>query len=148
MAYVLAKKGFNVLLVDTDSQASLTVICNQFDEDTEYVETVGLSDLYAEVMPNEDGVPGQLTKGFVDSIIKRPTYTEYETKRVTKNGKRMIERIPHEVPFGFDFICGDISLADVEIDLATSGDPNAGITLLKIVNFIKENYKYDFIIFD
>ena len=144
LAYLLAEKGFKVLLMDCDPQSSLSQLLGCVpDEESEEAENPGLYELFEEIMDGH-----RLTKSFVDSIIRTPTYTEFETKRVTKNGKRMIERVPHEVPFGFDFISSDISLADVEIELPLKLGPNSGFAMMMITNFIKQNYDYDYIIAD
>ena len=150
LALSLSNMGFDVLLIDSDSQASLTVLVNEFDEDVidqdvDSLEPIGLSKLYFQLI-NEEPISDDLLK----EVITRPKYKKYETVRVTnpETGKRMLRRESTDIEFGFDFIAGDISLADAEIFLATSKDRNVGIALTTIIQRILQYKYYDFIIVD
>ena len=150
LALSLANMGFDVLLIDSDSQASLTVLVNEFDEDSAFEgkeedEVTGLADLYEEYINY-----GTVKNETISKVIVRPTYKVYESHKETdpETGKRVLVRDSKEVEFGFDFIAGDISLADAEIFLATRTGNTGGMALTSIIDGIKGYKQYDFIIID
>ena len=148
LALSLSNMGFDVLLIDSDSQASLTVLVNEFDEESAFEgneEISGLADLYSDFI-NEGTVKNETLK----KAIVRPTYKVYDAHKEIdeETGKRVLVRDAKEVEFGFDFIAGDISLADAEIFLATRTGNTGGMALTSIIDGIKGYKQYDFIIID
>lgn len=144
IAYCLAQKGYKVLVIDTDSQASLSSLCNllpkEYDEQIE--ETYGLQDIYEYAIENEDE-----GKAFEWEAIKlgivRPTYSRQ--KRVV-NEKSEVEFVDEVSEFGFDLIPSDIELVNYEQLLSRRTD--GGLMLYKICQVIKDNSDYDFILID
>lgn len=138
LGYVLAKMGYRVLEIDSDSQATLSSLCNVLPK--EYVkdfEIYGLQDVYEYFIEceNEHKTP-QFSA--VKKAIIRPTYKIINTRK--KTGFK-------EEEFGFDLMPTDINLADYEQLLPRHGS-NGGLMLWKIVQNIKENADYDFILID
>lgn len=133
IAYTLAKRGFRVLLIDSDPQASLTMLCN-VDANDDNIE--GLQDIYADALQN---------KGLVNLDKVRHIWENQKpffVKPVRKNGKYVNEK----VPFGFDLIPANINLADLDIHL--SNFSRGGLLMYQLVNQIANEGKYDFILTD
>lgn len=143
ICYTLAKKGFKVLAIDTDPQASLSSLCNVDIEDE---SVLGLQDIYEAL---DEMVSGGKKVSYEDlkkvwfeddgngGNKKAPTYT-----KPVKDGNRLINK---HVPFGFDLIPANINLADWDLRLAQS---QGGMLLSALIGMIKKNENYDFIIMD
>lgn len=133
LAYTLAKKGFKVLLIDSDPQASLSSLCNV---DTINDDVMGLQDIYAHALENEGKIYlDDLKNIWVD---KAPVFV----KPIRENGRY----VNKEVPFGFDLIPANINLANCDIDLAN--DNRGALMLYKFVAKIKDSMDYDYILID
>lgn len=144
ICYTLAKKGFKVLAIDTDPQASLSSLCNIDIEDE---EVLGLQDIYEAL---DSQFHGQGTRVKYEDLkkvwyeddgnggnLKAPTYT-----KPVKDGNKLVNK---HIPFGFDIIPANINLADWDLRLAQS---QGGMLLSALVALIKRNDNYDFIIMD
>lgn len=144
IAYVLAQRGFKCLVIDTDSQSSLTGLCNvlpnEYSSDGE--ETIkGLQDIYdAYVTKGRDNLDFEED---IRPCIVSPEYKELVRKE-TSAGK--FDIVEERKPFGFDLIPSDIELSGFDIRLARSAA--GGFALYNVVNTIKENSDYDFVIID
>lgn len=133
LGYSLAKKGFKVMLIDSDPQASLTALCNV---DTVDDNILGLQDLYEYALENNGLIRYDDIRQVWEN--KAPCYS----KAIRENGKY----IKKDIPFGFDLIPTNINLANFDIELANNS--RGGLMLYSIINSIKENAGYDFIILD
>ena len=134
IAWTLAQMGYNVLAIDSDSQSSLTQLLNVFAEDDEE-ELLNLRDIYDYFTTNE---PNKWEA--IQQVIVRPKYEKYVLNANT--GK--LEPITYE--FGFDLIPADIGLADTEINITRSNA--GGLLLYRVIDVIKKNSNYDFILID
>ncbi len=134
IAWTLAQMGYKVLAIDSDSQSSLTQLLNVFAEDDEE-ELLNLRDIYDYFSTNE---PNKWEA--IQQVIVKPKYEKYSLN--PESGK--IEPITYE--FGFDLIPADIGLADTEINITRSN--SGGLLLYRVVDVIKRNSDYDFILID
>lgn len=150
IGYVLAKRGFKVLLIDSDSQSSLTDLCNLMP--AEYIGTEDfhidglhtLYDLYVERLESEG--KGWISYDEIKNVIVRPKYNDIENSVVVgEDGKKNKEIVLVEKEFGFDLIPADFTLGNSEIELSIRGKV---FVLTMIVNILKEQDDYDFIIID
>lgn len=139
LAWALSKKGKKVLLCDMDPQATASLLLNIDITDE---ELPGIQNVFFTVM--ECLAKGQrIPKEQIDDCILKPTYEV----PVRQNKKYVMEK----VEFGFDLIPARIEFANFDHYLASysiSGKNYGGFVMTKIVDFIKENYDYDFIICD
>lgn len=138
ICYKLAQKGFKVLAIDSDSQASLTGLLNVFGESIDD-KVEGLADVYEEFMAD----PLNFDPEIIDEYIIKPTYQKIKMKK-DENGKMV--PTPIDIPFGFDLLAGDLYLSDVEVAMRVY--QNSGSILGHIIKAIIERYDYDYIIFD
>lgn len=147
ICYVLAQKGFNVLCIDMDSQASISQLLQVFPEtfDLNDDEMTGIQDIfdYIRECDDNDVEPKWAT---IKKAIRRPQWKSL--KRVpskTEKGKYELET--EMIDFGFDLISSDISLANYEqfIPLQRA----KGIMLLyRTIQIVLQNSNYDFVIID
>jgi chromosome partitioning protein len=138
ICYILAKLGFTVLGIDSDPQASFSMLCNTETEDE---EICGLQDIYTEYVDSfEERRP--FDPSIIHDAICRPTYI-----KPARVGTKWEEK---EFEFGYDFIPANIDLAGFDLELAK---PGRAYVLRNVLNTILENKdgsfkKYDFIIID
>lgn len=144
IAYVLAQRGFKCLVIDTDSQSSLTGLCNvlpnEYSSDGEEI-IKGLQNIYDAYVTK-----GRENLNFEEDIkpcIVSPEYKELVRVETSKGKFDIVEK---RKPFGFDLIPSDIELSGFDIRLARSS--SGGFALFNIVSLIKEKADYDFIIID
>ena len=157
LAYALTKKGSDVLLIDFDSQASLTNYLNVGigEEEEEYygIYEMMLSG-YRQIEPDEDPVLAAIDpdteEGFAQLCrlcICRPTYL---TKTITTEGgvKKVVD-VP--VEFGFDLLPSHLNLADFELEISSlrgkEAAPN-GFRLYNLVQRILRWHPYDYVLID
>lgn len=144
IAYILAQRGFKTLICDEDSQSSLTGLCNVLpneynSEDDENIK--GLQDIY-----NAYVNKGRENLSFEEDIKPCIVTPEYkELVRIEKE-KGKFDIVEVKKPFGFDLIPSDIELSGFDIKLARSS--SGGFALFNIINIIKQNADYDFVIID
>lgn len=133
LGYVFANAGYKVLLIDNDSQASLTGICN-VDIDNEN-GVFGMADLYSAII--EKRIPK--SKEELAKYIIRPTFPS------TRKEKGVLVESREE--FGFDLIPADILLADTEVIMNQSIE-KSGMLMMIIIHLIKKYFDYDYIFID
>ena len=156
LAYALTKKGHDVLLIDFDSQASLTNYLNVgIGEDEDYY---GIYEMmlasYRQIDEDEDpqlaAIDMDTEEGFAQLCrlcICRPTY---QTKTVTnEDGTRKVVDVP--VEFGFDLLPSHLNLADFELEISSlrgkEAAPN-GFRLYNLVQRILNWHAYDYVLID
>lgn len=157
LAYALAKMGRDVLLIDYDSQASLTNYLNiGLDDDEEYY---GVYDMMLRclryVSPEEDPVLAAIDpsteEGFTqlcEMCIHKPTYLGREM-RVGEDGKKRVVDV--ELPFGFDLLPSHLLLSDYELEVTQPQYANTGISALRLYQVIQRILKwhpYDYVLID
>lgn len=130
LAYQLSQKGFKVLVIDTDSQASTTQLLNIFEGHEENEEMVSLKDLYS-LMLRDGYVSWEAIKAVIDDKINKPHY--------------YFRGEP--VYYDFDLIPAVVDMLDLEIDMTRSDDGGL-YYLLRIMETIKKNRDYDYILID
>lgn len=159
LAYALSQKGNDVLLIDWDSQASLTNYLNvgigDNDDDDDYY---GIYEMmlcsYRDIDEDEDPVLAAIDinteEGFDELCqlcICRPTYL---TKSITtEDGLRKVVDVPAE--FGFDLIPSHLNLADYELEIASLRGKAAaanGFRLYNLIQRILQRHEYDYVLID
>ncbi len=157
LAYSLAQLGKDVLVIDYDSQASLTNYLNVgLSEDIYY----GTYELMVSSMraldPAESEELCQLDaknddddfRILCDHCICRPTYLS--RVRLNEDGKFKVE--DREQEFGFDLIPSHICLSDYELEVTRpeiASQANAGLRLYDVVQRICNVYhEYDYVLID
>lgn len=138
LAYVLSKMGHSVLAIDSDSQGTLSSLCNVLPKEyTPDFELFGLQDVYEYFIECEENHKNPQFE-IIQKAIIRPKYRKINTRK--KGGFE-----EHE--FGFDLLPCDIGLANYEQILPRYG-ANSGLLLYRIIEFIKKHKHYDFVILD
>jgi len=156
IAYALSKKGRDVLLIDFDSQASLTNYLNVgIKEDDSYygIYEMLLSE-YREIEPEEDErlseIDSSTDEGFAELCelcVCRPTY--FDREMVVEDGVKKVVDVPCE--FGFDLIPSHLNLSDYELEISTLRGKSAsanGYRLYNLINKIIRWHEYDYILID
>lgn len=144
LCYVLAERGFKVLAMDLDSQASLTQLLNVYPSvfKIEDEPVYGVHDLLTYCIDCMDQGEEMQWEDIKEAIIT-PTFKEFKRVR-NDDGKFAI--IPTKTNYKFDLIPSDTVLANFEQKLPQRR--NGGDYLRQIVEIIKKNGGYDFIIID
>lgn len=142
VAYQLANSyGKKVLLIDMDSQgsASLNVGIDISGEDVNTVDTL----LEKLVKREASSIPWQEVKQY----IYTPTFAD----RI-RNPLDKMKWMDVQKPFGFDVIPASLYLSVVELEMGLAGGAShTGISadyLKSIINTIKANADYDYIVID
>ena len=130
LAWTLSNLGYKVLLIDSDPQASLTELCNIHVTD----RLPGLQNIYIDMYQNG----GRPDWDQIKSVIVRPKYI-----KAVQEGMKWVRK---PVEFGFDFIPADITLSDLDIYLPN--DKRGGFYMYWMIDEIKKNADYDFILID
>ena len=150
VAYALSKKGYDVLAIDFDSQASLTNYLNVgLGEDEEYygVYEMMVSQL-REFDPGEaPELEGLDFSGICEKCICRPTYTTREMQSI--DGVKKVVDVPKE--FGFDLLPSHLNLSDYELEISNLRDQERasnGYRLYNVIQDIIEWHPYDYILID
>lgn len=142
IAYCFANtKNYRVLLIDLDSQGSASLNCgiNITDDETNTIDQL----LGAYVRNEIDNFEWDDVKNF----IYTPTYLT--RKRI--QGSTQWETV--QEPFGFDVMPSALPLSLVELQMALAGSKNQNgkiyiFYLYDLIQVIKENADYDYIIID
>ncbi len=143
LALTLANKGFKVLVIDTDSQGSLTGLLNVYGKTIEE-EIDGLADIYSEYIESKyEYKDNSFSIENIKKYIVRPTYPVTRLDR-TEDGK--FKAVSEAVEFGFDLIPGDLALS--EDDILLHRVKSGGLVLYHIINLIKQEMDYDYILID
>ena len=150
LAYALAKKGYDVLAIDFDSQASLTNLLNVgIGQDEEYC---GIYELMIHQLRDieEDEFPELVGLSFeemCERCICRPSYNIREMQEV--DGKRRVMDVPKE--FGFDLLPSHLNLSDYELEIGNMPEFDRrgnGFRLFNVVQKIIKWHEYDYILID
>lgn len=156
VAYALSKMGRDVLLIDFDSQASLTNYLNVgIKEDEEYYGIYEMSVLeYRTVRPDEDEVLASIDVNTAEGFAKlcelcvcRPTYSVRQTKTV--DGKKTMVTVEKE--FGFDLLPSHLNLSDYELEISSlrgADRSSNGYRLYNTIQKIIRWHEYDYILID
>ncbi|MDO4500665.1 MAG: AAA family ATPase [Erysipelotrichaceae bacterium] len=152
VAYAMAQKGFKVLVIDSDSQASLSGLCgilpqdeDNWDEEPSVLTLQDIFDYYKECLTTKTNPRFEAIK----EVIIRPTYNAKVRKNVTVDGRNRFQYEDEKIEFGFDLIPADITLANAELMLGSGKyGAKSGFALLNIIEVIKENTDYDYILID
>lgn len=155
LGYALAELGRDVLLIDYDSQASLTNYLNfGLDDEDEYygIYEMMLRSL-REIPPEADeflaGIDINTKEGFAklcEKCIHRPTYLVREA-RVTEDGKKQVVDVEKE--FGFDLLPSHLMLSDYSLEISQETlRSNNGLRLYNVVQRIIDWHEYDYILID
>lgn len=142
IAYCLANtKGYKVLLIDFDSQgsASLNVGIDVTNDETNTIDEILDDYLEGEISSFDwEDVQDFIYTPTYDGRVKNPETNKWESKRL---------------PFGFDVIPASLPLSVVELKMTmkSASNPNRKVDsmyLHKIIETIKQNADYDYIIID
>lgn len=155
LAYTLARKGYDVLAIDFDSQASLTNYLNiGLEEEERYYGIYDLllcqlRDIYEEedeVLCKYDASTDEGFEALFRLCLARPTYLA--RKRMTVDGKYRTVDVEEE--FGFDLLPSHLMLSDYELELSTSSDRSMppAFRLYNTIQRITAIHEYDYILID
>lgn len=147
LAYAFSQKGKKVLVIDYDSQASLTNCLNVGLRENETYR--GIYEMMEwdlrKIEPEEDEFLASCTfEELCKKCICQPTYMGRET-RLEKNLRRVVEV---EKKFGFDLLPSHIALADYELEVTRSNRGDVGFRLYNVIQKIKTVKEYDYILID
>ena len=147
LAYAFSQKGRKVLVIDYDSQASLTNCLNVGLRENETYR--GIYEMMEwdlrKIEPEEDEFLASCTfEELCEKCICQPTYMGRET-RLEKNLRRVVEV---EKKFGFDLLPSHIALADYELEVTRSNRNDVGFRLYNVIQKIKAVKEYDYILID
>ena len=145
LGYTLGKLGKDVLLIDFDSQASLTNYFNVGLTDDDYY---GIYEMLEKdlrrISPEEDELLASLTfEEMCERFIVRPTFMSPVVKTV--KGVRQVVEEPEE--FGISLLPSCLMLSDYELEIGRNSRSN-GYRLYNIVHQIEMWHEYDYIIID
>jgi len=146
LGYVLAKQGKDVLLIDFDSQASLTNYFNVGLNERPYgIYEMLIKNLHP-VYESEDPYLASLSfQEMCEDFIIKPTYDESKTKVI--DGERQI--VIEQTPFGVSLLPSSLMLTDYELELIKSTDSDvSAFHLYAVIEEIKAWHEYDYILID
>lgn len=159
LAYALTQKGKDVLLIDYDSQASLTNYLNVgLDEETDYY---GIYDMMMRSLMSDFPVDSDKAKtlssidistedGFAELCklcVHRPVYMRRKMGH-DENGKYVVIDVPEE--FGFDLLPSHLELSDYSLEITKPkySRSNNGLRLYNVIQRIIDWHEYDYILID
>ena len=148
LAYAFSQKGKKVLVIDYDSQASLTNCLNVGLRENETYR--GIYEMMEwnlrKILPEEDEFLASCTfEELCNECICTPKYIGRETQLNEKNLKRVVEV---EKEFGYDLLPSHIALADYELEVTRSTRGDGGFKLYNVIQEIKKIRDYDYILID
>lgn len=150
VAYALAQKGYDVLCVDFDSQASLTNYLNVGLGETERyygIYEMMISQLRPDDIEEAPELEGLSFAHLCEKCICRPTYLIREM--TTVDGIKKVVDVPKE--FGFDLLPSHLNLSDYELEISNLRDRERAGNAFRLYNVIQkiiECHEYDFILID
>lgn len=150
LAYALANRGKDVLVIDFDSQASLTSYLNVgLEVNSEEIHYYGTYEVmlkdFREIDEDEDPVLAEMSMDeLLDKAICRPTWK--------KKAMQVIDGKKHAVfvqePFGFDLLPAHLNLSDYELEISMNKYGQNPFRLYNVVQKIINKHEYDYIIID
>lgn len=144
LGYALSKIGKDVLLIDFDSQASLSYMLNVGIDETPYYSIYEL--LLKQFRDIDYDENPELAKmdfaELYDRTVVRPGWQKMTTEM--KDGKRTAVYVTEE--YGFDLIPAHLNLSDYELEIASSAG-NA-TRLANLIAYICQRHEYDYILID
>ncbi len=147
LAYVLSKMGKDVLLIDFDSQASLTNYLNVGIKESE--EYMGIYELLQwELQDPNYSLKELLDLDFeevLETCICKPTFKDQQVI-VNAEGKR--EAVEVDTPFGFDLAPGHLLLSDYELYIGGRTFGANAFHLTAVIDRILEVHPYDYVLID
>ena len=148
LGYALAQEGKDVLLIDFDTQASLTNYLNVgLDEDEKYYGVYEMLSYQLDPydIPRSEELEGSTFTEMCEKCITRPTWITKEMREV--DGKRAVVSVQNE--FGFDLLPSGLMLSDYELWI--SGGKRAGNNIFRLYSLIQGILKwhdYDYVLID
>lgn len=146
LGIALADMGKDVLLIDFDSQASLTNYLNEGLGDPIYgIYELLYKDFYPITPDEDDFLANHTFEELFESgeFIRRPTYKE--TYYDTVDGRR--RPVQKDVEFGVSLIASDLILSDYELAAGKDRRSN-GHQLAHVIDMILKWHPYDYILID
>jgi len=145
LGYTLGKLGRDVLLIDFDSQASLTNYFNIGLNDDDYygIYEMLLKDLRPISKEEDPFLSGATFEEMCERFIVRPTYLSAATRTV--DGVKQV--VEEQVEFGISLLPSCLMLSDYELELGRSPNFN-GYHLYNIIQDIIAWHPYDYILID
>ena len=145
LGYALGKMGKDVLLIDFDSQASLT---NYFGVGLGGEPYFGIYEVLLkhlrDISPQDDEFLAYCSiSELLSQAIVRPTYPTIKTEVIDGVKKK----VQAEEEFGISLLPSNLELSDYELELSTSGQAGA-FKLYDIVQEIIAWHEYDYIFID
>lgn len=146
LGYELAKMGRKVLLIDWDSQASLTGYFNVGLQDDDYLSNyeICIKELRGIPAEYDEHLGNASLDELIDEAIIRPTYIGGGVKTV--DGKR--QYVSEDVEFGIDLLPTKLDLSDYELELGDDPGRTRAVHLRNIIDHIKGIKDYDYIFID
>lgn len=144
LGYALSKLGKDVLLIDFDSQASLSYMLNVGVDEERYFSVYDLLlKQYRDIPFEEDEVLAKMDfDELYDKTVVSPSWQKMTAEMV--DGKRKAVYVQEK--FGFDLIPSHLNLSDYELELTQS--QNSGMRLANLIAYICKRHEYDYIIVD
>ena len=148
LGYALAQAGKDVLLIDFDTQASLTNYLNVgLEENDRYYGVYEMLSYQLDPydIPGAEELEGSTFAQMCEKCITRPTWITKEMGEV--DGKRAVVSVQKE--FGFDLLPSSLMLSDFELWI--SGTQRSGGNIYRLYNLIQgilNWHKYDYVLID
>ena len=150
LAYAFSQKGRDVLVIDFDSQASLTNYLNVglSEEDSNYygIYEMLIKDLRGDDLDDEE-LAGMDFEELMDRCIMRPSYLVKEARTV--DGKK--KAVDVEKEFGFDLLPSHLILSDYELEISNLPERKRGGNAFRLYNLVQKilaKHPYDYVFID
>ena len=148
LGYALANQGKDVLLIDFDSQASLSSYLNVDPNYSTHADYFCIYELLQKGLADPDYITDEVDEmtweELFERCICRPTYKTRETKMV--DGVR--KGVDVDAEFGFDLLPSALELSDYDLYLSTHMGQYGGFKLKAIIDKILEWHEYDYVLID
>lgn len=148
LGYALSKLGKDVLLIDFDSQASLSSYLNVDPNYQNHPDYFCIYELLQKGLNDPDyitdEVDGMEWEELFEKCIHRPTFKGRETQMV--DGVR--KGVDVDIEFGFDLIPSALELSDYDLYLSTHMGQHGGFKLKMVIDKILAYHEYDYVLID
>lgn len=146
LGYILGKQGKKVLLIDWDSQASLTGYFNVGLSEEEFLSSyeAAVKELRGIDAEEDERLSVMSLAEILNEAICRPIYASGSIKTV--NGTR--KYVPEDMEFGIDLLPTKLELSDYELELGGDLATARAFHLSSMIDVILENREYDYILID